>query len=60
MDRDQWPQLFWPLFDRYGGRAVYEIGLDVLGFPPTWAFPSVDQVLQVKNHLSHKKFSERK
>jgi|LSQX01.3.fsa_nt_gb hypothetical protein len=32
---------------RYGAERVFNIGLEVLGFPPNWSFPSKDQVEQL-------------
>jgi hypothetical protein len=40
-DADQWPPIshwsprFLPLVERYGSQRVYEIGLEVIGWPPT-------------------------
>ena len=51
MYRDQWSEMFWPLFDKYGGYAVYSIGLEVLGFPPTFGDPLASQVLKVYKAL---------
>jgi hypothetical protein len=46
--------MFRVLYDKYGAQAVYETGLEVLGFPPTWAFPSLDQILLVQKELQKK------
>lgn len=35
--REGWPTWLHPDLDRHGSDKVWSIGLEVLGFPPTWA-----------------------
>jgi hypothetical protein len=32
-----WPHLLRPLVAKFGAGAVWEVGLRVLNYPPTWA-----------------------
>jgi hypothetical protein len=43
----EWPPAFEPLVAEFGADRVYEVGMDVLGFPPNWSFPSKTQVAAV-------------
>lgn len=36
MDVDHWPTMLRPLVREFGAKRVYEKGMEVLGFPPTW------------------------
>lgn len=39
------------LVDQFGPEMIYEAGLKVLGYPPTWE-PSLKEVLQIKQFLN--------
>jgi hypothetical protein len=39
-----------PLVAKYGWRRVWRVGIDVLGYPPTWE-PSLIEVLNLKSEL---------
>ncbi|MGC1275908.1 MAG: hypothetical protein WBC44_19555 [Planctomycetaceae bacterium] len=44
--RTCWPQQFYGLLDQYGAELVWRVGLETLGFPPTWsqAASEIDRV----------------
>lgn len=39
-----------PLVAKHGWRRVWRVGLDMLGYPPTWE-PSLLEVLNLKSEL---------
>jgi len=41
-----------PLVRQYGSETVWHVGLEVLGFPPNWSFPSGHQVRAVRAALT--------
>lgn len=36
-NRDRWTSPLWKLVTAHGVDAMWNLGLDVLGYPPTWA-----------------------
>jgi hypothetical protein len=38
------------MVEKYGWFRVYEAGLELIGFPPTWD-PSLKQLLAIKSYL---------
>lgn len=46
---ESWPPQFRPLVERYGAARVHTKGLEVLGFPPNWSFPSGEQINALYN-----------
>lgn len=39
-----------PLLDEFSAERIWKVGLEVLGFPPTWA-PSINDLMKVKEAL---------
>jgi hypothetical protein len=44
--REHWHHLLWPAVELFGAALTWSIGLEVLGYPPTWAHtrPEADAV----------------
>ncbi|MFG0260995.1 MAG: hypothetical protein ACF788_01195 [Novipirellula sp. JB048] len=40
------------IVQRFGAEAVWQSGIEVLGFPPSWE-PSIDDSLLILKHLNH-------
>lgn len=45
-----WPSYMRPTIELYGGDRVYRLGLDALGYPPTWN-PSLDELATIERLL---------
>jgi len=48
---DDWPEKLRPLVEKHGADKVYRVGLETLGFPPNWSFPSREQILLLENAM---------
>jgi len=42
-----------PLVRKFGFDRVYSVGIDVLGYPPTW-FPDIRDLLLLKSTLENR------
>ncbi len=49
---DQWPEAMLPVVMRHGPEKTYKIGLEVLGFPPNWSFPTGEEILKLNYALT--------
>ena len=43
-----WPPSLRKLVEEHGCKRVWDVGLDVLGFPPNWSEPSVTQANRLR------------
>jgi hypothetical protein len=48
---EDWPAILRPVVEARGWRAVWQAGLDALGYPPTWA-REVSECLVVLRHVN--------